>query len=365
MASGFVRALIYRDKLRERGVRARFVARSSPSIVRFQHGSAFSGLRPVIRLAAAVGRVASIVREDAILRMAHEYDVIWLTKVTSPSFISRLRKATSARIVLDLVDAIWLGARDSDRLSTAIQSADWVTTDNDFTAGFLGRYHAHCTVIPDPPQVECFDRRRGQVAKRQGRTTIGWIGSPQTLYNLYEAWSALELLFREFPGVELRLIGAGRDKRLIPPFENVRYTTIQSYTQPQMVDEALALDIGIFPLQATDASRARGVLKATVYMAGQAAVVASPVGTVGEVVRPGETGLLAHTGDDWLDALRTLVTDRVLREGLAARGLELVRREFSLERCFDKLHGVLEAVSSRKEGANLMQNGAHGALSRT
>jgi hypothetical protein len=97
--------------------------------------------------------------------------------------------------------------------------------------------------------------------------------------------------------VTVRLVGTGDDPALRPPFERVRYSAVPYYDQSTMIDEVLGMDIGLFPLQDVERSRVRGVLKAAIYMCGEAAVVASPVGQTPEVISNGVNGVLAspHT----------------------------------------------------------------------
>jgi glycosyltransferase involved in cell wall biosynthesis len=115
---------------------------------------------------------------------------------------------------------------------------------------------------------------------------------------------------------------------------------LPDYKQPEMIDEVLGMDIGLFPMQDIERSRVRGVLKATIYMAGEAVVIASPVGQVADVVRDGTNGMLARSTDEWIDKLDALIVDRELRARLAREGLAMVRKEFSTEQSWRLLRAV-------------------------
>jgi D-inositol-3-phosphate glycosyltransferase len=71
-------------------------------------------------------------------------------------------------------------------------------------------------------------------------------------------------------------------------------------------------------------------LKALQHAASGAPVVASPVGTLREIVVHGETGLLASSADEWAAALESLLADRALRlsMGRAARASAASRWSF-------------------------------------
>jgi glycosyltransferase involved in cell wall biosynthesis len=94
-----------------------------------------------------------------------------------------------------------------------------------------------------------------------------------------------------------------------------------------------------------EASVVRGVLKATVYMAGGIPVVCSPVGQCVDLIDDGVNGFLAGSPEEWERTLSRLIEDRDLRERIGRAGLETVRRDFSLERGFAVLRGVLEQAA--------------------
>jgi glycosyltransferase involved in cell wall biosynthesis len=347
--SGVIRSMIYRDLFARHGYDARFVSRMHPGVRRFMDTPP-PLLAPVVssqagRALFAAERWIARAREPRILEMARDADVVYLSKVVSHPFVARLRAVTKARLVLDIVDALWLPRHRNERLGEVLSLVDAVTTDNEVTAAGLRRHRAEgVVVIPDSPQVELFEARRAAVRRGEpGRLIIGWVGSVGTTYNLREAWEVLERVFTRHPHLHLRLLGA--DPRALPPFEKVRWSLARRYSQAEMIDEVLGMDVGIFPLQDDEACRARGVLKAAVYMAGGAAVIASPVGVTAELVRPGETGLLASTPGEWEDALERLIGDAALRARLSGNGLEVVRREFTVARAFDRLRAVLDPES--------------------
>jgi glycosyltransferase involved in cell wall biosynthesis len=346
--SGFIRGLIYREQLERAGFQATFVSRL---------------LQPFLRIAAAPSRLVRLLlrlpmaprllgwlerraidrNEAAIARAAAGADVVYLSKVTSLPFVKRLRAAGARRIVMDFGDAIWLPRYPSQGVNELIASVDAVTTDNELTAQYIRKLNPRCTVVPDAPQVEWFERRRAAVARpEEGTLVLGWIGSRSTTYNLFVAWEALERIFARHPHVHLRLLGA--DPRVLPPFERVRYSLVETYTQEQMIDEALRMDIGLFPLQDVEACRVRGVLKATVYMSAGAAAVCSRVGQCNDLIQDGVNGMLAGSSAEWEEKLERLIADAGARRRITEAGLAHVRRDFTVERSFAALRPVLEGA---------------------
>jgi glycosyltransferase involved in cell wall biosynthesis len=80
-------------------------------------------------------------------------------------------------------------------------------------------------------------------------------------------------------------------------------------------------DIGIAPLADTPFNACKSDLKAREYMAAGIPAVYSRVAPYAATIRHGETGFLASTRKEWLEALDALADDPGLRErmGKAAR----------------------------------------------
>ena len=336
MPSAWVRALNFRQHFEQAGYDVTFV----------DH---YTDLDRVLR---GLNRVYPLYSEWRIPFLAAHADVVYLCKVTSLKLIARIRqRAPQARIVLDFGDALWLfDRRKAGNFETVLAAVDFVTTDNEYTAEYVRRFNPNCLVVPDCPQCEVFDQRRAHVSKTgDGRIVLGWVGSPSTTYNLFAVWEALERLFAAHPQLELRLLGA--DPRLLPPFEKVRYTLVKNYDQARMVDEVLRMHIGLFPLQDTEACRVRGVLKATVYMSGEAVAVCSPIGECTDLIEDGINGMLAGDTSEWIDKIGQLIGNDSARNRIAQAGLETVRRDFTLDRSFARMRQAFEGNQSAAKKA--------------
>ena len=71
----------------------------------------------------------------------------------------------------------------------------------------------------------------------------------------------------------------------------------------------------------------------------QLPVVSTPISGIPEVIKNGETGLLANPGDadDLAQAIKLLYTDPKLREKLGTAGRKFVTEQFELSSTVDKL----------------------------
>ena len=117
-----------------------------------------------------------------------------------------------------------------------------------FGLAYARAHNAHTYLVPDPPQVELYESRRGRVARDPSTVVLGWVGNYDTAFNLYAIWEPLERLFERYDYITLRLLGVGHDRRVLPRFEKVRYSILPYYTQAELIDEVLKMDIGLFPL---------------------------------------------------------------------------------------------------------------------
>lgn len=367
LPSGVVRALIFKDLFIKQGYEVNFINRLSPKLIR-QFSNPTGVLGFVVSFAKKIvlnskkekkGIVASFIslftrfqdkrKVAKIIDIAAHYDAVYMSKVRSLELITALKQKTKARLIMDFGDAIWLPNRHSNQFfnindfNKTLELVDAVTTDNEFTARYARKFNANVTPYPDFPQLDAFDKcRKNTIKEKDNVITIGWIGSANTAYNLFLVWEALEEIFCRNKNLHLRLIGTGSNMDLIPQFENVHYSFVSEYNQQIMVNEVLNMDIGIFPLQNTEASKVRGILKATIYMCGEAAVVASPVGQAKEFIIDGENGMLANTKQEWIDKIETLIKNKELRKTIANKGLQSVRKNFSIDKSFNILINVID-----------------------
>ena len=343
--SGWVRALVYRDLFRAKNIQVDYMSRQLPRLAGFwgRNGILFNRLMDA-GLGSILGRLAYIVargRENLIVRQAKQgYDAIYLQKTGSLELVSALRQVSAGRLVFDLNDALWLPANAGyagGKVREIIRVVDAITCDNHFGLEFARQFNQNIFLVRDPAQVELFDQHRIIAKKNEQSVVIGWLGSYATLFNVFSIWEALEVVFSRHKGLNLRLVGTGYNRLLLPRFEKVNYSCVPFYSQKDMVREVLGLDIGLFPMYAVEDSLARGIGKSTIYMSGEAAVIASPRGQLPELIQDGVNGMLANSTQEWVDKLEQLITDHELRRRIAAAGLETVRRDYSLQKSFEAL----------------------------
>lgn len=345
--SGRLRVMTYRELFAANGIEARIRSRRSASVTRFvEQPNALARwlleMRPR-RLRGLTGHLARL-RERAIVRDARDVDAVLLQKVDSWPLVAALRESTDARLVYDINDGLWLPSWSGfagGMLDRILRTVDAVTCDNPFGLAYARTYNPHTYLVPDPPHVERYDQQRAAVSRDPHELVLGWVGGYATAFNLFAIWEPLERLFERFDHITLRLLGVGHDKRFLPPFEKVRYSILPYYSQEQLIDEVLRMDIGLFPLFDVQDSLTRGILKTTVYMSGGACVVTRPIGQNCDLIQDGVNGVFARTADEWVDRLSWLIRDAEARQRIAAAGLDTVRKDFTVEQCFTRLLAAL------------------------
>jgi glycosyltransferase involved in cell wall biosynthesis len=288
--------------------------------------------------------------EENLVARAASADVIYVVKAPRIDLLRRIKVLSRPRILFHVSDAFWLpflrshGWQDAEEM---IALADAITTTNEFTAGHIRQSNANVFVVPDCPQVEDFDRRRSAVQHADSPVVVGWIGTPLTATSLFRIWEPLERIAIAHSGWTLRLVGTGLEHLInIPRFENVRWSALPGYDQEAMIDEVLSMHIGLFPLFEGDDARARGSLKALIYMSGGAAAVSQRYGDNADLVEDGINGFLAGDDREWQEKLERLILDRDLRASISANGLRTVRKRFSRAMVFEHLRAAVESLTS-------------------
>jgi len=242
-----------------------------------------------------------------------------------------LLRSSVGRLLFDLDDAVFL--RDSyaprglehpgrwRRFVALVRRCDAVIAGNAWLAERVKRAAPNVEVAVIPTCVEPADYTP-TTSDRPG-TQLVWVGSSSTLQGLERARPMLETVGRSVPGVALKVV-CDRFPDLALPLVRVPWDGATEAA------EIASADVGIAWVPDDDWSRGKCGLKVLQYLAAGLPVVANPVGVHREMVRPGATGFLATTEDEWVAAVRTLAADAALRRRMGAAGRALVERSYSV-----------------------------------
>jgi glycosyltransferase involved in cell wall biosynthesis len=243
-----------------------------------------------------------------------------------------LRRA-ARRLLFDFDDAVFLrdsyaarGLHDRRRLrrfADMVGCADAVIAGNTFLAEHVAPWSGakRIHVIPT-----CVDPHRYPLAEpvRKKEVELVWVGSSSTLQGLHAIAPLLEEMGRNLPGLRLKLICDRflqlRDLPVLPC----------PWSEANEAEEIARADIGISWIPDDLWSRGKCGLKVLQYMAAGLPVIANPVGVQGEMVRHGETGFLAQTPAQWVDAARRLADDPELRRRMGHAGRQRLEAHYSV-----------------------------------
>jgi glycosyltransferase involved in cell wall biosynthesis len=348
LPSGTVRAMQYKELFdRSPAWSAKYTSRKSELLVRILHNpervrwQIFSAM--FHRVLDPYSRRWHARREDEIVERAADFDIVYVVKSPGGSrFYRRLSEIRGTRTVIDASDAICLPIFNWDDLPGTLERVHGVICESEFVAEYVRQHNANVVVVPDAPQLAHFDRVRSEVRRDPQRLTIGWIGSSINIGPLYRLIEPLEALFATHRQLHLRIVGASQSR--LPSFENVSYSCRASYNQEEMVREVLNFDIGLLPLFRNMDGKARGTLKAKVYMSGEAVAVCEDYGENPNLIQNGINGVLADSQSDWHDKLEWLITHPTERMAIARNGLNTIRANFTTEQMFAKLVAAFDEI---------------------
>jgi len=264
------------------------------------------------------GRSAKLARDLArrMFALPRAEKNLWIEYELLPGVAYGIEKLylRHRRYVLSFDDAVYLNYRGKKLLDGKFErlaaGAAGVMAANDLLVEHFSRFNANTVKIPTAVDTEAL--RPGE--EKFPRFTAVWIGTPVTFRaHLAPFSSMLNDLARELD-FDLLLIGApAAAKNLFPA---ARIEAWSEKTERELLPKCHA---GIMTLPENDAFAAgKSAYKLLQYLAAGLPSVASPVGENRIVVRPGKTGFLAASPEEWKQAFRALVADEKLRADFAA-----------------------------------------------
>ncbi len=274
-----------------------------------------------------------------LARLARCADVVLLQRVLLPAPLFALLRRSARRLVFDFDDAIDLSSdgppkrAERRRLTRILQQVDTAIAASPHLARRLHTARPSIHIIPSP--VDCDRYRPSPIERADSRPVVGWVGSASTTPYLQPLLPLLRALVAE-QCCRVSLVGARLDTQA--GFE------IRDWTYDSELVALASFDIGIMPLSDDEWARGKAGYKLLQYMALGLPAVASPVGVNSEIVRHGETGMLATTPAEWEGSLRFQLRTPVWRREAGRAARAVAEREYGLTRwapvfCDTLLHG--------------------------
>lgn len=324
-----------------------------------------------------VGLARKPLRRLGQFARARAYDAVILQRKLLPAWQLWALRQNARRLIFDFDDAILYrdsydprgleSTRRAGRFAATMAAADSVIAGNDFLAGCALRSGARAEavrVIPTCVAPEAYRPHRGS---KRGRDETGidlvWIGSTSTMQGLVMRKALWDRVGREVPGVRMRVICDG-----FPDLGSLRIVPIP-WSAERETDDLSEGDVGVTWIPDDHWSRGKCGLKVLQYQAAGLPVVANPVGVHHEMVRPGETGWLAETPEDWVEAIRALAADPEGRRRMGRQGHAAVETGYSIRAWEDVFVATIQGTSAPAVGADVRDVSpasrlAHGGVGR-
>jgi hypothetical protein len=220
------------------------------------------------------------------------------------------------------------------RLERTLQSVDVCVVGNAILGDFARRFARQVVEIPTTVQPVA-----APPTTRPKPPVCVWMGLPDNLQHLILLHRPLQQLRREID-FRLRIISSHPWEN--PPFEVEFVPWSETAAHRALLDSS----IGLAPLTDDPWTRGKCAFRSIQYGGHGLPTVASPVGITDLVVRHGSTGYLARNEDDWLGAMRSLVTDEGLVHVMGAAALNHVRTFYSDELALRRWVELLQSLES-------------------
>jgi glycosyltransferase involved in cell wall biosynthesis len=318
-ASARIRAIQYIPLFENEGFEVCFIPRVStlPTNIFLRYF-----IFPLVKRLLWINRMKALYLES--------WDIIFIQRsFIRESALRRLKNKTP--VIFDFDDAIYL----TDHLSTnknkseiMVKYADEIIISTEYLNDFCSLFNRKGVVIPSPVETE-----RIKPLNKDSREvlTIGWIGSSWTTDYLKVVEPALQKL-RKKVSFNFLIVGGRQDFRI----NNINHIS-KKWSYEEENSFISEMDIGIMPLPDNDFTRAKGGYKLYLYMSGGIPCVASPVGVNKTIIRNGENGFLASSEEEWIEALRILLSDSQLRKKMGQTGRNDALKYYDRTICFNKL----------------------------
>ncbi|MFN8254523.1 MAG: glycosyltransferase family 4 protein [Bacteroidales bacterium] len=342
--SGFVRARIFKDELKQRGARVDYLQLKSDILIEAMFKS-----KPLLLLKLLFELLLQVnynLQKYRLLKFVHKYDVVVAVKYVKSQLLSEIKSKSKALLIYDFDDSVWLRDFDGEEeFQRKIKTADCITSGNDYLARKAAQYNQNSFVVRAPSQIESFVEYYKETkigAKSEKEIIIGWIGSASTLFSLYKVYDALEFIGSKYPNVVLKLLGTGKDRKAVPRFEKIKVITVPEYDQNEMIHHVSTFDIGVYPLFLSELSMGRGPLKATIYQAGKVPLICSGYIENNRFLEEKITGFFADETAEWIDKISFLVENPDARKQIGINGFNYALRNFSIENSVNQIEHALE-----------------------
>lgn len=238
--------------------------------------------------------------------------------------------------------------RQQEDAEEMTRNADWVVADSEYLAATIQKQTPKVTFIPDNVDLNLFSGIRTHTARKP--CVLMWSGIGKKAMHLLLIRDVLARL----KNVELRLVTDWIPADILGALQEVVPCEVLFFSDKVYAGALLDSDIIISPKRLTNGYElAHTEYKISPGMAVGLPAVASPQPSYVEAISHKEGGLIAHTDDDWYEALHSLSQDHNLRAqmGISARDtiVQLYSTPIIARKYLDLFEALLSASSESQE----------------
>jgi|GEM_PF-1327582 len=219
-----------------------------------------------------------------------------------------------------------------------LRRADLVTVTTPHLKSLYQPLNHHIAILPN-----CLDARlwpdlpEKPPASSPSPVRILFSGSPTHAADVALIEAVILTILNEF-GDRVRFYFWGDTSPRVSAYPQVQaiHCFTPDYYQYVSLLRKLDVDFALVPLQDTDFNQSKSHIKWLEYSACRIPGIYSRVGAYPDYIEPGETGLLVdNTFSEWYAAIKRMIADAGLREGLARRAHQKVRQSHTLQQNAD------------------------------
>lgn len=239
-----------------------------------------------------------------------------------------------------------------------IRKADVCTVNSSSTLGVVQRisHRGRYEVIPMGVNIEQFNlkNQNRDREKREKENVLLYIGRLINLKGVNFLIEALPRVLAEYPATKLVLVGNGPERasliKLSSDLGVAEAVIFEDYIpHEELPDRFHQADIFILPSIVDDQGCTEGLgVVLLEAMAAGVPVIGNRVGGIPDIIKDGETGLLARPKDpgDLAEKIICLLREKDLRERLVKNGLDYVRENFSWDKLADSFGTIYQRLGS-------------------
>lgn len=271
-----------------------------------------------------------------------------------------------AKVVYEADDII-IGVGGKDRLKLmnldegseemtkeTIRKSDLVTVTTEKIAEHYRQFNDNVVVLPNYMDFMWWGKPWKQQSVNHIR--LGWAGSVSHHEDLIMIKPTIEKILKNFPQVKFIYCGHGGRKGIIgdevfddlPHNRREYYVGVPTEYWP-MKSKSMGFDIGIAPLLDDEFNSGKSAIKYYEYAANLVPGVYSNTVVYNGTIKPGKTGFLAKSEDEWYRYLSRLITEKDLRERIMNAAYQDVLENYNLD---DHYHKWIEAYERTSSGTS-------------